>query len=306
MNIHFAPLQGYTDANYRNAHSSIFGGIETYYTPFVRLEKGQFRSRDMRDIQPENNNVPHLIPQFISNGKDQAETILSLLIENQYKEIDINLGCPFPMLAKRHYGSGMLPHVEEVTQLLEIIKNHSEIKFSIKMRLGWEQPDECLKLVPILNELPLQQVTIHPRLGTQQYKGTVDLNGFEAFAAICNHPLIYNGDITSVEDIKRVESRYPFLSGVMIGRGLLMNPALGIEYKEDKELTPGEMRENLLAMHKLVYARYEKQIQGGEGQLLNKMKTFWEYLEPQIGHKTWKSIHKSTSLAKYQAAIGLL
>lgn len=55
--IHFAPLQGYTEAIYRNAHDAFFGGVDTYYTPFVRLEKGNFRRRDVRGIEPENNGV---------------------------------------------------------------------------------------------------------------------------------------------------------------------------------------------------------------------------------------------------------
>ena len=63
--IHFAPLQGYTEAIYRNAHDAFFGGVDTYYTPFVRLEKGNFRRRDVRGIEPENNGVTHLIPHFI-------------------------------------------------------------------------------------------------------------------------------------------------------------------------------------------------------------------------------------------------
>ena len=63
--IHFAPLQGYTDVIYRNAHAACFGGIDTYYTPFVRLEKGSFRHRDIRGIEPGNNQVSHLIPQLL-------------------------------------------------------------------------------------------------------------------------------------------------------------------------------------------------------------------------------------------------
>lgn len=304
--IHFAPLQGYTEAIYRNAHSVIFGGIDTYYTPFIRLEKGTFRNRDVRDIEPGNNKVPHLIPQLIGNEKRKIETILSLFIEKGHKEADINIGCPFPMLAKRHNGSGILPFAEEVKELLQIVQEHPEISFSVKMRLGWEQSDECLKLVPILNALPLRQITMHPRLGKQQYKGEVDLNGFAAFAASCQHTLVYNGDIKSVEDIEHIHTLFPSLSGIMIGRGLLMNPALAIEYKRQRSFSINEMKEKLYEMHKIVFSRYEDQIQGGEDQLINKMKAFWEYLEPQIGHKAWKAIHKSTNLSKYNAAIGTI
>lgn len=56
--IFFAPLQGYTEAIYRNAHATVFGGVDTYYTPFVRLEKGNFRNKDLRDIDPAQNLYP--------------------------------------------------------------------------------------------------------------------------------------------------------------------------------------------------------------------------------------------------------
>ncbi|WP_195333205.1 tRNA-dihydrouridine synthase family protein [Bacteroides salyersiae] len=304
--IYFAPLQGYTEAVYRNAHAAIFGGIKSYYTPFLRFERGVFRNKDIRDIEPENNEISQLVPQLIGHEKEKVEAILSLFIKKGYKEVDINMGCPFPILAKRHNGSGILPFPEEVEKLLGIVHKYPEIDFSVKMRLGWENTNECLNLLPIMNALPLKHITMHPRLGKQQYKGNVDMEEFAAFAKACRHPLIYNGDIKNAEDIERIHSRFPSLAGIMIGRGLLANPALAIEYKEKKHLSAEDMKEKLFAAHKIVLAGYEKRLQGGEDQLLNKMKTFWEYLEPQIGHKVWKAIHKSTNLTKYNAAIGLI
>lgn len=304
--IHFAPLQGYTDTPYRNAHAAFFGGVDTYYTPFVRVEKGTFRHREVRDIEPENNEVPHLIPQLISPEVDKAEAILALFIEKGYNEVDINLGCPFPILAKRHNGSGILPYPDEVKALLAVVTNHPEIQFSVKMRLGWENADECLVLAPILNDLPLKQITLHARLGQQQYKGEVNQEGFAAFYDACKHPLIYNGDILQVEDIHRIVASFPRLAGVMIGRGLLANPALALEYKENRTLSPDEMKKKLLALHSALFAHYEKRMEGGEGQLLAKMKTFWEYLMPDGDRKAKKTIHKTTSLSKYLQAASLL
>ena len=188
--IHFAPLQGYTDAVYRRAHARIFGGIETYYSPFVRMEHGEIRRKDARDIEPDNNPDLHLIPQLIAPDADKLEHIMSLFIEKGYREADINLGCPFPMLARRHNGCGMLPYPEEAKALLsEAIDRHPDIRFSVKLRLGWEQAEECLALLPLFNELPLAHIILHPRLGKQQYKGEVDLEGFEAFYKECTHPL---------------------------------------------------------------------------------------------------------------------
>jgi tRNA-dihydrouridine synthase len=301
--IHFAPLQGYTDVIYRNAHAACFGGIDAYYTPFVRLEKGTFRHRDVRGIEPGNNQVPHLIPQLIAPTAEKAEKILSLFIEKGYKEADINMGCPFPILAKRHNGSGILPYPEEVQALLSLITKYPQISFSIKMRLGWEDPEECLKLAPIINELPLRQVVMHPRLGKQQYKGEVDLKAFEAFQHVCKHPLIYNGDINHIEDIHRIQEQSPGLAGMMIGRGLLANPALAWEYQQNRTLEFDEMKEKIQSMHTYVYEEYIEQLKGGDLQILNKMKAFWEYLLPNADRKLLKAIHKSTNLHKYTQAV---
>ena len=301
--IHFAPLQGYTDVIYRNAHAACFGGIDAYYTPFVRLEKGTFRHRDVRGIEPGNNQVPHLIPQLIAPTAEKAEKILSLFIEKGYKEADINMGCPFPILAKRHNGSGILPYPEEVKALLSLITKYPQINFSIKMRLGWEDPEECLKLAPIINELPLRQVVMHPRLGKQQYKGEVDLKAFEAFQHVCKHPLIYNGDINHIEDIHRIQEQFPGLAGMMIGRGLLTNPALAWEYQQNRTLEFDEMKEKIQSMHTYVYEEYIEQLKGGDLQILNKMKAFWEYLLPNADRKLLKAIHKSTNLHKYTQAV---
>ena len=272
--IHFAPLQGYTEAIYRNAHATCFGGVDIYYTPFVRLEKGNFRKRDIRDIEPDNNHVPHLVPQLLASSPEKAETILSLFIEKGYKEADINLGCPFPLLAKRHNGSGILPYPEEVKALLSIVTKYPQISFSIKMRLGWENPDECIQLAPILN--------------------------------ICKHPLIYNGDIKSIEEIQAIKEQFPTLAGIMIGRGLLANPALALEYQSGKKLSPDEMAKKIREMHTIVYQQYEQQLNGGDTQLVNKMKSFWEYLLPEADKKLLKAIHKSNRIDKYQQAVSNL
>ena len=256
--IHFAPLQGYTEVFYRNAHAACFGGIDTYYTPFLTT---------INDFQP--------------LRTDQSKIMSS--VSSGFKNIIFD--------------------PEEVQALLSLITEYPQISFSIKMRLGWEDPEECLKLAPIINELPLRQVVMHPRLGKQQYKGEVDLKAFEAFQNACKHPLIYNGDINSVEDIHRIQEQFPGLAGMMIGRGLLANPALALEYRQNRALEFDEMREKLQSMHKCVYNQYAEQLEGGDEQLLNKMKTFWEYLMPQADRKLLKAIHKSTSLNKYNQAI---
>lgn len=305
--VYFAPLQGYTEAVYRQAHARVFGGVETYYTPFVRVERGEIRRKDIREIDPDNNRGVALLPQLIAPDSDKLEQILTLFIAKGYNEACVNLGCPFPLLAKRHNGAGMLPYPEEVRSLLTTaVERHPDIRFSVKMRLGWENSSESLALLPLLNELPLSHIILHPRLGIQQYKGETDLEAFDAFYRECRHPLVYNGDLHTADDIHRIAHRFPRLSGVMIGRGLLANPALAAEYRQGNALSTDELKEKLRTFHKEVFTAYGNLLEGGDKQLLMKMKTFWEYLLPDGDRKARKVIHKTSKLSNYVQAVNEL
>ena len=300
--IHFAPLQGYTDDVYRRIHHELFGGITTYYTPFVRMEGGGVRSKDMRDIRPEFNEGVPVVPQIIVKSMKEFNYLTNVVEEKGYQEIDINMGCPFPMQAKHGRGSGLLAHTDIIQEISQAIQEKKHLSFSVKMRLGWESKEEWKPVLDILNDTPLRQITLHPRIGTQQYKGETDMEAFAEFYALCKHPLIYNGDITTLEDIQSIEKTYPNLAGIMIGRGLLARPSLAAEYASGKE-TPWETRRNQLHdFHDRLMAHYETTA-NSETQVHNRMRLFWEYMEEEIGRKTYKKLMKAGNLKNYLAAV---
>ena len=300
--IHFAPLQGYTDDVYRRIHHELIGGITTYYTPFVRMEGGGVRSKDMRDIRPEFNEGVPVIPQIIVKSMKEFEYLVGVIEEKGYKDIDINMGCPFPMQAKHGRGSGLLAHTDIIQEIAKTIAEKSHLSFSIKMRLGWENKEEWKPVLDILNDIPLHQITMHPRIGTQQYKGTTDMEAFKECYNLCKHPLIYNGDITTLEDIRKIETEFPNLAGIMIGRGLLAHPSLAYEYASGKEMSWAERRNQLHTMHERLMAHYETTA-NSEAQVHNRMRLFWEYMEEELGKKTYKKIMKAGNLKNYLAAV---
>lgn len=301
--IHFAPIQGHTDWTYRNIHAKYFGGIDTYYTPFIRVEKGDsFRSRDMKDCDPELNTVAKLVPQVLGGEPDELEVCLQMLKGRGYKQVNINMGCPFTMISRRGKGAGLLSYPERVQALMDVVKEFPEVGCSVKMRLGWEDPEECLRLLPVLNSTPLTAVFLHARVGVQEYKGEIDKETFEAFYEGCEHPLFYNGDIFTVADIQIVTKRFPRLAGVMIGRGLLSNPALAQEYVDNMMLTQEERFRKFKAFHAELLAAYAERLQG-DHQLLMKMKTLWEYFMPATNRKILKKIQKSNKLTRYNEAV---
>ena len=300
--IHFAPLQGHTDDVYRRTHHSLIGGIERYYTPFVRVEAGGIRSKDRRDIDPKNNVGVPVTPQLIFSSLKELEYLTAEVEALGYQAIDLNMGCPFPLQARHGRGSGLLAHTDIVREVVEFIQARPHLAFSVKMRLGWEDGDEWRPVLEMLNEVPLTHIALHPRTGTQQYKGDINYEAFERFYEACRHPLIYNGDLTTVEQLREMEERYPRLAGLMIGRGLLCQPTLAKEYAENRTFTHEEHIRTLRTLHAKLMEQYA-QIVKGDAQLHSKMRPYWEYTEPLIGHKPYKKIMKSGNLRNYLSAI---
>ena len=300
--IHFAPLQGYTDDVYRRIHHELMGGIQTYYTPFLRMEGGGIRSKDMRDIRPEFNEGVPVVPQIIVKSMKEFDFLTGIVEEKGYTRVDINMGCPFPLQAKHGRGSGLLAHVDIIEKMAKAIAAKSQLKFSVKMRLGWENANEWRPVLDILNSTPLEQITLHPRIGTQQYKGSVSMEVFEEFYKLCKHPLIYNGDVTSVDDIRKLEEMYPKLAGVMIGRGLLARPSLALEYASGVELSWEKRRSLLLDFHDRMKAHYETTA-NSETQVHSRLRLFWEYMEEELGRKVYKKIMKAGNLKNFLSAV---
>ena len=291
--IAFAPLQGYTDAVYRRAHWECVGGVDEYYTPFVRIEKGEIRKKDLRDTDPAANAGVPTVPQVIAKDGDEFVRLCDALQGQGWGRIDLNMGCPFPMQVKAGRGSGLLQHPDKVEEILKEMQRRSEVSFSVKMRMGQENEEEGLRVMPIINEMPLLHVTLHPRLGMQQYKGMADREAFMRFTEVCRHPMVYNGDI-SEETMERWHLAGN-IKGVMIGRGLLARPWM-VGCRQDA----GAPEEVVKDMHAVVY-RHAIENLCGDSQILSRLHAFWEYLD--IPHKQKKAIMKAATLPHYREAV---
>ena len=302
MKIYSAPLQGFTEAVWRNVHSTVFGGIDGYYTPFLRYEHGDIRNKDIRDVERKNNSVENLVPQVIAATPQEMHPLLELIAAEGYTRVDINMGCSFPLQMRKRHGAGLLPHPDLVADLMKVVALHPEFSFSVKMRLGCNNKDEWKELLPILNDAPLRHITMHPRLGIEQYKKPVDVDAFAEFYDACKHPVIYNGDLNTLADIQRIEQLFPRIKGIMLGRGLLANPALGIEYRNGRELTNAEQSNLVRLMHDAMMRELTPRLQGNT-QFLCKMKPYWEYLLPGMLKRDKKAILKATTIEKYTNAV---
>lgn len=302
--IHLAPIQGVTDYIFRNTFEKHFSGIDLYYTPFLRIQNGEIRRHDLKDIDPQNDKTNgKTIPQIMANNHEEFELLTNVLTDFGYKRIDINMGCPFPVITKKHKGSGILMYPSEVKEIIDLVNNKTDVKFSLKMRLGQENPNECMELVDCFNNSRLTQIVVHARLGKQQYNGEVDHIAFDKFHNASTIPTIYNGDIKTVNDINDVENKWPQSPAIMIGRGLLSNPLLAEEYKNGKSYSKKEKAKRIKEfMHELI-CNYEEVFTGGDKQTINRINFIWELLLPDMEKRMRKKIIKSSKLVDYKSNI---
>ena len=300
-----SPLQGFTDFRFRNAQNKIFGGIDTFYAPYIRLNgKLVIKSSYQRDLLPENNSTLEVIPQIITNDADEFLFVSKYVQELGYKELNWNLGCPYPMVTKCGMGSGLISNTEKIEQILHKVQNESDIIVSMKMRLGYDTTEEILDVLPILEKYSVKNVAIHARLGKQLYKGGVHLDAFQTCVDQSKVKLYYNGDITSVAKFYEMQTRFPTVDHWMIGRGLIADPFLPSMIKNNTTEYPKNKMELFSEFHETLYAGYSESLSGSTHILL-KMHHLWEYFSVIFSnpHKVHKKIKKAKSIRNYEAVV---
>lgn len=303
MEIFIAPVQGHTDAAWRHFHHKVYGGNFKYFTPFMRCEHGALRTRDLQDyINPLNAEI-NLEPQVLFRNMEELDILLQELVKAKAESINLNLGCPFPPQTGKGRGAGFIQNVSEARKLPDFLNKYNDLKFSIKMRLGLESPDEWKNIIEILNSIELENLYVHPRVARQQYKGEMFLDRFQEILRLSSNPVVFNGDIKTPDELRTIVNSYPEINGVMTARGILGRPSLASEY--DGEWSRDKRIDKMMIFHKELLEHYCGKL-CGESQILTKIKSFWEFAEAEIGRKACKAIKKASNMAKYNSALKLI
>ena len=320
MKFYFAPLEGVTGYMYRNAHHTFFPEtVDKYFAPFiVANQKGTWKTREISDLLPENNKGVKLIPQILTNKAEDFIETAKKIEQLGYSEINLNLGCPSGTVVSKNRGAGFLSQTDELNRFLDNITQYAVTKISVKTRIGKYDSDEFFDLLEIFNRYPLEELIVHPRIQTDFYKNKPNLLMFEEAVKTSKHPLCYNGDIVTVSDYLEIKAKFPSVESMMIGRGLLYNPALireilgAIEMQGSgilKNGIPGSgmQIETLRSMHDQIYVGYQ-QILFGEKNVLFKMKEIWFYWIKlfENADKYAKKIKKAERLKDYEAVVASL
>ncbi len=301
--IYVAPFQGITTRIFREVFTRHFSDTDKLFTAFftgIHNEKS-LRSRQ-KELEKTNHNGVPVVPQILSKDGDEILLFGKLCHNLGFSEVNWNLGCPFPRVARKMRGSGLLPYPEKIKEILENVIPTLPVKLSVKCRLGYHNADEIMALLPVFNNFPLSEIIVHARLGEQMYKGNVDTVTFKKVLQKTTHQMVYNGDIFSPENFESIQQQFPQVDRWMIGRGLLADPFL-----------PGQLQgagipsRPLSIIRKYVddlYYAYRKEFNHSL-RTINVMKEFWSYLSLSFGRpeRVFGKIKKCTSFDAYEDAV---
>ncbi|MDE5750344.1 MAG: tRNA-dihydrouridine synthase family protein [Duncaniella sp.] len=299
-----APLQGFTDRAWREAHADLYRELRVepprYCAPFARVEKGIVRPRDIREVKGDAN----VLPQAIFKDLRELDLIAEAMSSVGHTHLDLNLGCPFPPQVKAGRGAALILNPTMLSEVARWMEERTDMTFSIKMRPGVREADEWKGVVDIINSMPLANVTIHPRIAVQGYKGDVDMDTFAEMLTAIAHPVIFNGNILTPSDASMIADRFPTISGLMIGRGMLMRPTLAAEIARGEEQSPESRADAWIELLRRVGEKISES-SAGDAQALARLRPRLEYADEELlGHKYIKSLKKASNLDKFLNILG--
>lgn len=304
VQLYLAPFQGITPHTFRRVYAQHFDNVDKYFTPFFAKIDHQSRlsARKEFELQHLGSTSAEVVPQILSKDADEILRFAHLCASRGFSELNWNLGCPYPQVADKKRGSGMLPYPNMITEILDKVMPTMPLRFSIKCRLGYEKPEEIFNLIPVFNAYPIHELTVHPRIGKQLYSGQADKKFLLQILPLIKVPFVYNGDIFTFGDFAQLSGLIPDVNRFMIGRGILSNPFLPGEILNADHFPTRKIK--LLRFLDDLYFGYRSDM-NDRLTLLNVLKEYWDYLTNWFENpeKVKRIIKKVKTFDEYEDAV---
>lgn len=303
--IYLAPLEGLTEIEFRNVFTKHFGGIDAAIAPFVSLMNHEATDkRRSWDIPIVDDQLMKTVPQFMGRNIKDFHHLAQWIVDKGYNEINWNLGCPVKRVVRRGRGCGQLKQPDEIKYFLDEVFRNQQIGFSIKTRLGLDNPDEIYKLIEIYNQYPLTELILHPRIGKQLYSGEIMFDYLDDCVSLSKNKFVYSGDIKTVSDFKIITEKFPSIKRIMIGRGLLKDPFLAEKIKGIRPINAPPDFKRLLNYLEELYIVFDAKF-WNKIELLGKMKNYWQFLSFLFDdrNRVFKYIVHSKDMKEYHQRI---
>jgi tRNA-dihydrouridine synthase B len=226
-----APMQDITDLPFlRVMHQ--FGGPDLYYTEYFRVHRDSRPERHILRSIDENPTGRPIIAQMIGQDIPALVRTAESLQKHPIFGIDLNLGCPAPIVCRKNAGGGLLKHPEQIDQILEALRPVIGVQFTVKTRIGFDSPAEFDALLDVFARHSVDAFTVHGRTVREMYRTRVHYDRIQQAVARLTAPVFANGNVLSVA-LAHETIRLTGAAGLMIGRGAIRNPWLFQQLRDE-------------------------------------------------------------------------
>ena len=295
-----APMEGNTGYVFRRVHAECFGALDRYYTPFLPPPRvgNRFGGRAFKELDPANNAGLQVVPQLLTKNADEFVWASQVLRDMGYAEVNLNLGCPSGTVVSKGKGSGALRDPGALEVFLSDICERSVLPVSVKTRVGFASDDEFEQLLDVYRRVPLAELIVHPRVQKDGYRGHPRQELYGTALAHMPFPVAYNGDINTAGNLNALLDEYPATRHVMIGRGLLTNPALVRTVRGGEALNSTALKR----FHDRLFEAYECEI---GGNAVFRMKEWWAYAKDSFADPMTvaRCVRKTRKIEEYLTAV---
>ena len=272
-----APMQDVTDLAFWRMFMA-YGGADAYFTEYFRVYATSRLEKNILKSITDNPTGKPVVAQMIGNDIPALVRTARELQQYPIAAVDLNLGCPAPVVYRKYAGGGLLREPRKVDAILGALRDAVRIKFSVKTRLGFESSEVFGELLPLFAKHSIDLLTVHARTVKEMYRSEVHYEFIARAVAEVPCPVLANGNIYSAEKALEV-LRITGARGLMVGRGAIRNPWLFQQIRQRRTGQPVFVPRGLDVLE-YVRTLFEKTcgLPACEPAQVQKMKKYMNYL----------------------------
>lgn len=300
-----APMQGLTN---RALRSYFINQVrpDVVFTEFMQVNSAAAVKRlsptDLREIASSEERVP-LVVQLVGHGRDALVSASHEAQRAGAVHLNLNMGCPYGRMTSGLTGGGMLKRPADIAEVIKPLRDSVRGSFSIKIRAGYEDPEQIFSLLPLFESTGVDFLILHPRTVIQEYKGAADHAVTSRVVKETRIPVIANGDIRSAADGQRVLNETGAV-GLMLGRGAIADPLLfeRLRGRANPEPLTAERETEICHYLREVLPLY-RELFCGDTQVLGKLKAIVSQMDDPELSKMLKGLKRAKDLNVFEAAL---
>jgi tRNA-dihydrouridine synthase len=293
-----APMQDVTTLEFMRVIAR-YGGPDVYWTEYFRVHGDSQPEKWILDSITRNPTGKPIVGQMIGNDIPALVRTAKLLQKFPVAAIDLNLGCPAPIVYRKCAGGGLLREPAKIDAILGALRDVVTIPFTVKTRIGFESPAEFDALLKLFAKHPIDLLTVHARTVAQMYRPSVRYDLIARAARELSCPVLANGNVFSAAQAKQLLAETK-VRGLMIGRGAIRNPWLFDQISAEMR---GEKIKLPTGRDVLAYIRelWDNEITPGvkESAQVQRMKKFMNFIGEGVGEKFLFKIRRVTTTVDF-------